>query len=272
MVTQTDRVIATIDVGIDPGAAFDIFTGEINSWWDRGPRNFYNGTRAVGMRIEPGVGGRYLEIYDDETGDALEIGRITLWELGKRLVFRHSLNDTEVEVRFEAIPSGTRVFLEQRLVPGGTKAQFNSGWPHILGWFADWADRPAIQRTPLKDYPSISPVLYYEDVRPAAEWLVRVFGLRARHRDLGELMLGDSLVILRRFEEASTQGAPLAHALYAYVDGLDGHFARAKAGGATILTEIHRHGDRSYQAEDLGGHRWTFAQARPGQRSGKGNG
>ena len=61
------------------------------------------------MRFEPGIGGRYLEIYDDRAGDALEIGRITVWEPGSRLVWRHSLNDTEVEIRFQAIPAGTRI-------------------------------------------------------------------------------------------------------------------------------------------------------------------
>ncbi len=41
------------------------------------------------------------------------------------------------------------------------------------------------------------------------------------------------------------------------------HFAQAQAGGAKILTEIHHYGYTSYEAEDLEGHHWTFAQARP---------
>ena len=48
-----------------------------------------------------------------------------------------------------------------------------------------------------------------------------------------------------------------------YVDDLDAHFAQAQAGGAKILTEIHHYGYTSYEAEDLEGHHWTFAQARP---------
>jgi uncharacterized glyoxalase superfamily protein PhnB len=265
--TQANSVTAKVDVAVDPNTAFKIFTDEIDSWWDRGPTNFYDGARAIEKRFESGVGGRYLEVYDDATSDALEIGRITVWEPGKRLVFRHSLNDTEVDVRFEAIPTGTRVVLEQRLVPGGTKAEFNSGWHNILGWFADWADRPAAARTPLMDYPRISPVLYYRDSAAAAEWLVRVFGLRRRHRDLGELMLGDSVVIVRGFEAADHAAPATAHALYAYVDDIQEHFARSQAGGAVITGGIRKHGDRFYDAEDIGGHRWTFAQARPGQRS-----
>lgn len=49
-----------------------------------------------------------------------------------------SLDDTEVEVTFDAISDGTRVTLEQRLVPGGTSADFYTGWHNIVGWFRDW--------------------------------------------------------------------------------------------------------------------------------------
>ena len=33
--------------------------------------------------------------------------------------------------------------------------------------------------------------------------------------------------------------------------------------GARIRAEIHQHGYRSYEAEDLEGNKWIFAQARP---------
>jgi uncharacterized glyoxalase superfamily protein PhnB len=51
-----------------------------------------------------------------------------------------------------------------------------------------------------------------------------------------------------------------------FVDDLDGHFARAQAGGATIVEGIHQHGYRAYVADDLEGNRWIFAQARPTMR------
>jgi uncharacterized glyoxalase superfamily protein PhnB len=50
-----------------------------------------------------------------------------------------------------------------------------------------------------------------------------------------------------------------------FVDDLDAHFARAQAGGAKIVSGIRQTGFRAYTAEDLEGHRWTFAQARPRQ-------
>jgi PhnB protein len=44
-----------------------------------------------------------------------------------------------------------------------------------------------------------------------------------------------------------------------YVDDLDAHFRRAKAAGATILSEIEEdEPGRRYRAEDLEGHRWFF--------------
>jgi uncharacterized glyoxalase superfamily protein PhnB len=268
---KTESVTASIEVRVDPQTAFRIFTDEIDAWWVRGPINFYNAARAVGIRFEPGLGGRYLEIYDNATGEALEIGRITLWEPGRRLVYRSSLDDTEVDIRFEAIEGGTRVALEQRIVPGGQTAHFLSGWPNILGWFRDRADWPGGSAPPQRDIPRVSPVLHYKDVPAATEWLVRVFGLRARHRvnrgDLGELALGESVVMLRRLERSSDdpQNA-ITHSVYCYVDDLDYHFEHAKTAGAVIVQAIKQHGDRSYIADDLEGHRWTFAQARPTQR------
>jgi len=85
--------------------------------------------------------------------------------------------------------------------------------------------------------------------------------------DFGELALGDSVIMLRGLKGAeANKQHPVTHAVYCYVDDLHDHFARAKAAGAVIVDEIKGYGDRLYVAEDLEGHRWTFAQARPTQR------
>jgi PhnB protein len=45
------------------------------------------------------------------------------------------------------------------------------------------------------------------------------------------------------------------------VDRLERHFARARAAGATILSEIEEGPPgRRYRAEDLEGHRWFFLE------------
>ena len=73
---------ASIEVGVDPLIAFQAFTEEIGQWWVPGPINAWDSARALTKRIEPGVGGRFLEVYDDTTGDGLELGRVTVWEPG----------------------------------------------------------------------------------------------------------------------------------------------------------------------------------------------
>ena len=142
---------ATVDVAVDPETAFAVFTEEIGRWWQPGPLNWNDPTRAVGVRIEPGVGGRWIEIHDEETGEGFECGRITVWEPGTRLVFQyrdagHELDETEVEIHFEPIDGGTRVTLEHRgweHVPVPVAADRRElkrwGWTNILGWYQEWA-------------------------------------------------------------------------------------------------------------------------------------
>ena len=80
----------------------------------------------------------------------------------------------------------------------------------------------------MTDLPQIAPMLSYEEVSEAADWLVRAFG----------------------FEE------------WVQVDDVDAHFEHASEAGATLLSEIEDGPDgRLYRVEDPEGHRWMFAQA-----------
>ena len=67
-------VRVVIYVAVDPASAFDVFTAEIDEWYQRGPHNFFDPVRAIAVRFEPGVGGRLLEVYDE--GEAREMARI----------------------------------------------------------------------------------------------------------------------------------------------------------------------------------------------------
>jgi uncharacterized protein YndB with AHSA1/START domain len=248
---------AEVEVAADPARAFDAFTSEIDSWWVRGAINFFDAARAIEMRIEPGVDGRVLEVYE---GDALELGRITAWEPGARLAYRSSVDDSEVDVRFESVEGGTRVSVTQTLVPGGEK-MFDF-WPRTLSWFGSWlgTGRP-------KEIAPLSIALYYESPVEAAHWLGRVFQLRSWTGILEtaegtwiELHHGNVAILL--FELEGERGA-FTDMPWVYVDDLDAHFAQAESEGAVIVQGIHQQGYRAYVAEDLEGRRWTFAQARP---------
>ena len=257
---------AAVKVAVEPMRAFTAFTDEIDSWWVRGAINFFDSARAVAMRIEPGVGGRVLEIYDEARGEALELGRITVWEPGAQLTYRSLVDDTEVDVRFDAVDEGTRVSVTQTLLPGGERAFYF--WPNVLRWVVPWCNERDGARGEIA---RLSMGLYYEDPAAAARWLARVFqlgswsGIPAEGEDPEwiELHHGNVAVLLFPLDGQRVEDAPVTHMPWAYVDDLDAHFSHAKAAGATILSEIHQRGYRAYTAEDLEGHRWTFAQARP---------
>jgi hypothetical protein len=144
-------VTVAVEVAVEPAVAFEMFTEEIGRWWRPGPMNWNYSDRAVGMRIEPWVGGRWIEVHDEATGEGFEHGRVLVWEPGRRLALRyadrgHDIDGTEVEVRFEAVDGGTRVSLEHRgwervaADLAARKVQLKRwGWANILGWFQEWA-------------------------------------------------------------------------------------------------------------------------------------
>jgi uncharacterized glyoxalase superfamily protein PhnB len=256
---------AAVEVAMEPKRAFAAFADEIDSWWVRGPINFFDASRATEMRIEPGVGGRVLEIYDGAEGDVLELGEITVWEPGAQLTYRSLVDDTEVEVRFEAVDGGTRVSVKQTVLPGGERAFLF--WPVALGWLGSWCDEPDARG----EIARLSIALHYEDPAAAARWLERVFQLgswsgipaEGEEPEWIELHHGNVAVLLFGLDRPPLHDAPVTHTPWAYVDDLDAHFTHAKGAGANIVSEIQEHGYRAYTAEDLEGRRWTFAQARP---------
>lgn len=82
------------------------------------------------MRLEPRVGGRFLEVYDEACDEHFEIGKVRVWQPPERIVFGmrgrdfHPGESTEVDVRFEPVNGGTRVTV------------------HHTGWDALPADHP----------------------------------------------------------------------------------------------------------------------------------
>ena len=134
---------------------------------------------------------------------------------------------------------------------------------------------------------AVIPMLAYEDGAAAIDWLVEAFGFDERLRftdDDGtvshaELDTGGGTIMLatptpdyvspKRLRELSEEARKMSEVPYVIdgvlveVDDVDAHFSRARAAGATILSEpedVPEVGVRHYRVEDPEGHRWMFSQ------------
>jgi uncharacterized glyoxalase superfamily protein PhnB len=116
---------------------------------------------------------------------------------------------------------------------------------------------------------SVVPVLAYQDVRAAVEWLSQVFGFAERvqigdHR--AQLSIGNGAVIVA--DASYGRGSPasedaITHSVMVRVEDVDGHYNAAVAAGAQVTSEPvdHPYGERQYGVTDPAGHRWTFTQS-----------
>lgn len=135
-------------------------------------------------------------------------------------------------------------------------------------------------------YPTVIPMLTYEDCVAALDWLAKAFGFRERQRlqeEAGRIghaemdVDGGGVIMLASgpdgYESPATRreryagirewsAVPWAiDGVLVYVDNVDQHYARAKQAGAKILSlpEDAPYG-RLYRVEDPEGHRWMFMQ------------
>ena len=130
------------------------------------------------------------------------------------------------------------------------------------------------------------PLLSYEDVGAAIDWLSSAFGFREsgeRYTDdegrvtHAELSFGDGEVMLGfaspHYRSPRRHAAECEHAarwldnpyvvdgVLVHVDELDAHLERARAAGADILRgPDDQPFGRLYAAADVEGHRWMFVQ------------
>jgi len=115
---MTSLILVSLRVAATPERAFTAFVRDIGLWWKPNGLFQFSPGPAGALRFEPGPGGRFTETYPD--GRRFEIGRIRVWEPGRRLVFSWRQasfapdQSTEVEVRFEPVDDQTRVTVEHR--------------------------------------------------------------------------------------------------------------------------------------------------------------
>ncbi|MFC7621435.1 VOC family protein [Microlunatus sp. GCM10028923] len=133
--------------------------------------------------------------------------------------------------------------------------------------------------------PTLTPMLAYEDANAAIAFLSEAFGFTETMRLVGddgrighaELSYGNGKIMLVDFgrgyqsprhhaESCAAARTWLDHpyivnGVYVVVDDVAAHFERAKAAGATLLSEVEEtpHGTL-YRAADPEGQRWMFNQ------------
>lgn len=137
-----------------------------------------------------------------------------------------------------------------------------------------------------KGWPRISVALYYKDPAKAIDWLCNAFGFEVRLKIEGddgaihhsELTYGEGMIMVGTERDDSADVMPYARSprsvggantqnMMLYVDDVVAHCERARAAGATIVSEptVTDYGpeywmDRGYEAADPEGHHFWFYQ------------
>ena len=143
MQTSVEAVRKSLVVECGPERAFEVFTREVGSWWPLHEHSI-GGKKITEVIWEERVGGRIYERHAD--GGEGEWGRVLAWDPPVRFVMswypgKDDSQATELEVRFTAEGSGTRVDLEHRgweiFADEGqqTRDNYDNGWPTVLGYF-----------------------------------------------------------------------------------------------------------------------------------------
>jgi uncharacterized glyoxalase superfamily protein PhnB len=130
------------------------------------------------------------------------------------------------------------------------------------------------------DWPQLSTALYYDDAAKAIDWLCTTFGFKVRIKVEGEdgkirhseLDFEGALVMVAQAgreqgRSPASLGGANTQSILIYVTDVDAHCERTRAAGGKINSEptTTDHGaeywsDRTYEAEDLEGHRWWFSE------------
>lgn len=169
-------IVREILVDAGPQTAFEVFTDRIGSWWPVADHSVHGAGSDVAF-----VDGRIVE-----TAHGLPDvvwGSVTVWEPPSRVAFtwrpgRSALATSAVEVTFTAEGERTRVRLvhagwESYGLPAAARAEYEQGWPVVVGAFRDEVARVAdvwtwvaLLHTPAAD--DVAPEGIFADPRFAA--------------------------------------------------------------------------------------------------------
>ena len=127
-------------VNTDPATAFAVFTERISQWWPLEDLSVYGPGGTVGF-----ADGQIVE--QSASGDAAVWGTVYLWEPAAALAFSWHPGGppdqaTHVEVTFTRADAQTLVTLthtgwERFADPAEARAEYELGWPVVLGTYRD---------------------------------------------------------------------------------------------------------------------------------------
>ena len=160
--SAADGVSVSIDVAVEPHLAYEVFTREIDRWWQRGPRYRFLAPYDGAIVLEPGAGGRLLHAADG--GRVVVGGVVDVWDPPRRLGFTWRLPNfapdqvTRVDVRFDPVTAGTRVTVTHTgwdaLGPEHPARHGHVGRDFVLFKGRWWADVLAALRRHVEAQPS----------------------------------------------------------------------------------------------------------------------
>jgi uncharacterized protein YndB with AHSA1/START domain len=144
MTGELSPITKSVTVKKAPADAFRLFTEGMASWWPLETHTCFDDEKSTCF-LEGKPGGRIYE-RSEKTGKEIDWGKVITWQPGERVVFSfrpgHFTDGPgpwpEVEIRFTASGSGTRVDLEHRgwdrLPPGAkdVRASYHSGWDVVF--------------------------------------------------------------------------------------------------------------------------------------------
>ena len=118
---------------------------------------------------------------------------------------------------------------------------------------------------------TVLPHVRYRNVPEAIAWLSRVFGFREHYRygergneSGAQMIAGRAYIMVAEVRGGRTpaEWGFGTQSLTIFVDDVEAHYERAKAGGAQIVEEPHEteYGEFQYAALDLDGHHWLFSR------------
>jgi PhnB protein len=219
--------------------------------------------RVFGWRVDPpgggfespGLIGQWItdRPASPESGP---VGWITVPDVGAALEDAVAAGATE---RQEPTPDGPR-WLASFLDPAGNLVGIVQHVDHApkLGLALGRVDNRTMPPS------TVIPQLAYDDVPEAIEWLCDTFGFVERWRagdHRAQLSIGNGTVAITEPRTSNVRAGP--RDILVRVEDATGHCERARARGATIVSEPqdYPYGERQYTAEDLGGHHWCFSQS-----------